>query len=241
MEKTANNAFYLPAGDYVVLAALWGLDELQSLFRIRQEPLSEQEVYYALHHLVQRNIINENRELCDPYKEVFERIFSADRIWMLYRRNPDGGPVCCYPGDRVVITEASGTDRNALRIRMTSPAAYVDELLDIGQFPAGALDEVETPFPESALIGRLARSRAFTEEKILEPEWDEAVQSVMEEYDLRSKRVARRLIWFEYMAGDWVLEISEEGTEVSSFDKEKVRRILEKAENRPDAEKVGEE
>ena len=27
----------------------------------------------------------------------------------------------------------------------------------------------------------------------------------------------------------------------SSFDKEKVRRILEKAENRPDAEKVGEE
>ena len=133
MEKTANNAFYLPAGDYVVLAALWGLDELQSLFRIRQEPLSEQEVYYALHHLVQRNIINENRELCGPYKEVFERIFSADRIWMLYRRNPDGGPVCCYPGDRVVITEASGTDRNALRIRMTSPAAYVDELLDIGQ------------------------------------------------------------------------------------------------------------
>ena len=91
------------------------------------------------------------------------------------------------------------------------------------------------------MIGRLARSRAFTEEKILEPEWDEAVQSVMEEYDLRSKRVARRLIWFEYMAGDWVLEISEEGTEVSSFDKEKVRRLLEKAENRPDAEKVGEE
>lgn len=241
MEKTANNAFYLPAGDYVVLAALWGLDELQSLFRIRQEPLSEQEVYYALHHLVQRNIINENRELCDPYKEVFERIFSADRVWMLYRRDPDGGPVCCYPGDRVVITEASGTDRNALRIRMASPAAYVDELLDIGQFPAEVLDEVETPFPESALIGRLARSRAFTEEKILEPEWDEAVQSVMEEYDLRSKRVARRLIWIEYMAGDWILEISEEGTEVSSFDKEKVRRILEKAENQPYAEKVGEE
>ena len=80
MEKTAINAFYLPGEDYRVLAALWGLDELQSLFRVRQEPLPEQEVYYALHRLMQRGMVDENRKLCEPYKEVFDRIFAADRI-----------------------------------------------------------------------------------------------------------------------------------------------------------------
>ncbi len=239
MEKTAINAFYLPGEDYRVLAALWGLDELQSLFRVRQEPLPEQEVYYALHRLMQRGMVDENRKLCEPYKEVFDRIFAAKRVWLLYRKGPAEGSVCCYPGEKTVMTEVSPTDRNAIRIRMASVDACLGLLTEEGQFPSGSLSEVETAFPESALIGRLARSPVFTGKDALLPEWEEELRSVMEEYDLRSKSVKRRIFWFEYKAGDWILDLKEEGAEVFSFDREKIRPLLAAGAGSAGTEKRG--
>ncbi len=226
MEKTPIDAFFLPAQEFLVLAALSGMDELESIFRIRQESLTEQEVYYALHHLAAKGMIDENRELLEPFREIFGRIFSAARVWVLYQRDSFMAPVVCYPGNKVVMTQPSETDRNALRIRILALPAFVEETLDGGLFPQEQLDSLETAFPESALIGRLSRSSAFTGEALPEPVWDEALLSVLEEYDLRQKKVTCRVCRIEYHGADWILDLQEDRTEVFRFDRCKTEEFL---------------
>ena len=168
MQAKTEESVYLTDKEWIVLAACFGLTDIEGFFRKPvSRQLSDQDIYYICHDLLKRKILEAGKGPAGIYREIMETVGEAREMFLISARELSA-PVCCYPGKAVVRSQISPLEANSLRIGLLSREDFANEFESGSFIPDVELNALE-PDPKAAeRIRELLCDPSFRGTKVLE-------------------------------------------------------------------------
>lgn len=171
--------------EFRILAAAAGISELYGMGG--GEPLSQQEVMYGLHELVQRGVLaGDGQEFmfCEPFRTIFHALKDADRLLVVTGRGQDMQDFCIYQGEKPVLLEESRQDADAVRVGVYEPEALYELLEERGFLPRAYVPmDIALLQKEEELTEALTKqTRAYLEKSLQADLPEEAEEQIIARY-----------------------------------------------------------
>lgn len=137
--------------EILILAAISGLKDYVGLCHKNLKRLTQEEIYYSLYtlnkngwiswsSLPSNNVPNQKpltewKIIDDDIREIFQGILECNNILFIYQIHNAGPRFCCYVGEKVLLSEVSAADENAVKFCMYSKTDFFHELINEEIFP----------------------------------------------------------------------------------------------------------
>lgn len=131
MKQGSDNKYILTQQEFLVLAALAGLDKIRGVFFDNERKnLSEEDIYYALFELTQRGALDDRWVMREPYKRMFSVVRNASMQIIAYKFEEFGkDTILAYLShDGCVLNRISRSDEGAVCLYEESHDSCLVEL-----------------------------------------------------------------------------------------------------------------
>lgn len=123
------HAYYLSFPEFYMLVGKGGKNTLFGFAEDGAREPSEQELVASMHRMVRSSILQSNGFFLSPQeglKEIIRQVCAADRCLVFQFSDPVQAPLCCYIGNRVVISEISSTSsKPSVRLSLSDSDQFI--------------------------------------------------------------------------------------------------------------------
>ncbi|WP_455713945.1 hypothetical protein [Anaerosporobacter sp.] len=142
IEKGIQIEYILSMNEFAILANRCGIQRIFSFLDNQSEPLKKETFIKTLHQLTRKKIINVTDggiQVEEPYRSYFELIRTAKEAITIDTDKSNYPGKCCYISDEktILVTEASATREDALRVYEIEKSKFVNRLEEEGYLTYG--------------------------------------------------------------------------------------------------------
>lgn len=136
--------YILSMNEFAILANRCGIQRIFSFLDNQSEPLTKETFIHTLHQLTKNKIIDMSDgiiQVQEPYRSYFDIIKKAKEALIIDTDLNNHPGKCCYLSDEtILVTEVSGTRKDALRIYQIEKNKFVDRIGEEGYLTYGEKD-----------------------------------------------------------------------------------------------------